>query len=196
MPWLFLAYPLLAHLATVLHSQGLAGLALLALIAVPLLPALRHGKPWAWLLLSGSAAALFFCARSGWAAYVTYLPPVLVPLSVLAVFARSLRSGQVPIVTRLATRIRSEVLSPELQIYTRRVTQCWVFLLCGVACSSALLAVFASPRLWSLMTNVVMYFLIGSAFLIEYLYRRWRFRHLRHESFATLVAELVKNRGR
>jgi uncharacterized membrane protein len=194
MPWLFLAYPLLAHLATLLHNQGLAGLALAVFIAVPLLPALRQRKSWAWLVFSGCTLVLFLCARSGWAAYLMYLPPVLIPLSVLAVFAHSLRAGQTPIVTRVAAQIRSQALPVELQTYTRHVTQCWVVLLSMLAVGSVLLALFASARLWSVMTNIVWYVLIGAMFLIEYLYRRWRFRHLQHESFVELVAALFRNR--
>jgi uncharacterized membrane protein len=193
MPWLFLAYPLLAHLATLLHNEGLACIALGVFIAVPLWPLLSRGQPVAWLVLLGTVTSLFLAARSGWAHYLMYVPPVLIPLSVLWLFARSLQPGNMPIVTRVASQIRGE-LPPELQIYTRQVTQFWVGLLICMAAGSLLLAVFASAELWSLMTNVVQYLLMGAAFLFEYLYRRWRFRHLQHESFATMVVALVTTR--
>jgi uncharacterized membrane protein len=57
-----------------------------------------------------------------------------------------------------------------------------------------LLAVFASRELWSLMTNVIQYLLMGAVFVFEYAYRRWRFRHLPHESFAAMVAALMTTR--
>ena len=199
MPWLFFAYPVLAHLATLLNNQGLAGLALASFVAAPLLPALRRGQVLPWLCLTACAAILFFCARSGWATYLMYLPPILIPISVMAVFALSLRQGQTPVVTRIATGIRSktlgEAMPPELTVYTRRVTQSWVLLLSLIAAGSVLLALFASTELWSVMTNIIMYVLIGGMFLMEYLYRRWRFRHLRHESLPGLLAALIKNRS-
>lgn len=190
MPWLFLAYPLLAHLATLLHSQGLAGIALATFIAIPLWPLLRQGKAFAWLVLVAAAVALFCSARGGWARYLMYLPPVLIPLSVLWLFARSLRPGNMPVVTRVATQIRGP-LPDELTTYTRQVTQFWVVFLVLMAAGSVLLAIFASAELWSLMTNIVQYLLMGAVFLFEYLYRRWRFRHLPHESFPAMIAALL-----
>ncbi|MGE0115901.1 MAG: hypothetical protein AB7T07_13590 [Steroidobacteraceae bacterium] len=193
MPWLFLAYPLLAHLATLIQSETLAWVALTVFFAVPLWPLLQRGKAGAWLGLLAITAALYACAASGFARYLMYVPPILIPLSVLWVFARSLRPGQIPMVTRVATQIRG-VLPAELQQYTRRVTQGWVLLLMLMAGGSLLLAVFATPEFWSLMTNIVQYLLLGAVFLLEYLYRRWRFRHLPHETFSTLVTALFKTR--
>jgi uncharacterized membrane protein len=190
MPWLFLAYPLLAHLATLLYSEGLAGVALTTFIAVPLLPVLRQGRILAWLSLLAVAVCLWLAARGGWARYLMYLPPVLIPLSVLWLFARSLRTGQIPVVTRVATQIRGP-LPDELSHYTRQVTQLWVGLLILMALSAVLLALFAPVELWSLLTNIVFYILMGVVFVGEYGYRRWRFRHLPHESFATLIGALL-----
>jgi hypothetical protein len=106
MPWLFLAYPLLAHVATLLHSEALAAVALAVFIAIPLLPLLLRGKPLAWLSLILVMVLLYLCARSGWARYLMFVPPVLIPLSVLWLFANSLRAGSMPVVTRVATAIR------------------------------------------------------------------------------------------
>ena len=193
MPWLFLAYPLLAHLATLLHNEVLAAVALAVFVAVPLLPLLQQGKRGAWLSLLIVIAVLYGLAISGWAHYLMYLPPIFIPLSVLWLFARSLRAGDMPIVTRVATKIRGE-LPDELKTYTRQVTQCWVAILMVMAVGSLLLAIFANPELWSLMTNIVQYLLMGSVFALEYSYRRWRFRHLQHESFATMIAALMTTR--
>jgi uncharacterized membrane protein len=193
MPWLFLAYPLLAHVATLLHSEALAAVALAVFIAIPLLPLLRRGKPLAWLSLILAMVSLYLCARSGWARYLMFAPPVLIPLSVLWLFANSLRAGSMPAVTRVATAIRGP-LPAELSVYTRRVTQLWVGLLIVMALGSLLLAIFASAELWSLMTNVVLYLLMGAVFVVEYGYRRWRFRHLPHESFPAMIAALLTTR--
>ncbi|MES1191830.1 MAG: hypothetical protein ABUS47_12215 [Steroidobacter sp.] len=195
MPWLFLAYPLLAHLAAVAHSERLAWIAVTVLIAVPLLPALRHRRAWAWIVLCAVTLALYGCAYSGIAGYLMYAPPVLIPGAVMSVFLSSLREGQVPVVTRIATQIRG-TLPPELASYTRHVTQFWVALLLIMALSSALLAAFASRTLWSLITNVVDYVLLAAVFLLEYLYRRWRFRHLPHESFRHFISALFTARVR
>ena len=193
MAGLFFLYPVLAHIATLLHSDWLAWAALTVFFAVPLLPALLQLNKKAWLILATVMTILTVCAMSGIERYVMYLPPIFIPLSVLVLFARSLRSGHVPIVTRVALQIRGN-LPPELEHYTRLVTQWWVVLLIGMSVSSMLLAVYATPEFWSLMTNVVQYLLLASVFLLEYLFRRIYFRHLEHESFATLVVALFKTR--
>jgi len=193
MPWLFLAYPLLAHIATLLHSETFAAVALAVFVVVPMTPLLRQGNRNAWLILLAVIAALYALARSGWAHYFMYLPPIFIPLSVLWLFARSLREGDMPVVTRVATKIRGE-LPDELRRYTRQVTQCWVVMLILMAGSSLALALFASPELWSLMTNIVQYLLMGAVFVSEYAWRRWRFRHLQHESFTTMIAALMTTR--
>jgi uncharacterized membrane protein len=193
MPWLFFAYPLLAHIATLLHSEGLAGVAMTVFIAIPLLPLLLRGNFKAWSALLAIGALLWWGAQHGWAHVLMYLPPIFIPLSVLWLFARSLRAGEVPIVTRVASQIRGP-LPDELTRYTRQVTQFWVGFLLLMAGGSVLLALFASRELWSTMTNLVQYLLMAAVFLFEYLYRRWRFRHLDHESFVTMIGALLTTR--
>jgi uncharacterized membrane protein len=193
---LLIAYPLLSHLAALTHNQSLAALALGVFVAVPLTGALRRGRPWAWLALLASLAVLWTVARTGHALTLMYLPPILIPASVLAVFAGSLRAGRTPVVEQVATQIRGSALPMELQSYCRRVTQVWVLFLGGLATAALLLALFASPGLWSTMTNGVLYLLIGLLFVGEYLYRRWRFRDLPHESFPRFVAGLFTSRVR
>jgi uncharacterized membrane protein len=190
---LFFLYPLLAHLATLLHSELLAWLALSVFFAVPMLPALLKPSRQAWLILIVIIALLTGCALTGVARYLMYIPPILIPLSVLILFARSLRAGHVPVVTRVARQIRGE-LPAELDRYTRTVTQCWVALLGTLAIWSLLLAIYARPEFWSLMTNLVQYLILASVFLFEYLFRRWRFRNLEHESFPTMIVALFKTR--
>ncbi|MES1196708.1 MAG: hypothetical protein ABUL58_07175, partial [Steroidobacter sp.] len=174
-------------------SNWLAWAALTVFVAVPLLPALMQLNGKAWLILTMATAILTICAISGIERYLMYLPPIFIPISVLILFARSLRSGQIPVVTRVALQIRG-TLPPELESYTRRVTQCWVVLLIGMAVSSLLLALCATPELWSLMTNVIQYLVLAAIFLFEYLFRRWYFRHLNHESFPAMVMALFRTR--
>jgi len=193
MAGLFFLYPVLSHLATVLHSDWLAWLALTVFIAVPLLPALIQRHRSAWLILAGGIALLSVCALSGIERYLMFLPPIFIPLSVLMLFARSLRPGQIPIVTRVALQIRGD-MPAELERYTRLITQCWVVLLIFMASWSLLLALYATPKFWSLMTNLVQYLLLAAVFVLEYLFRRLYFRHLQHESFPAMVVALFRTR--
>ena len=193
MPWLFLAYPLLSHIATYIRSERLACVAMTVFVAVPLLSALQRRRAWAWLALAAAIAFFYGCALAGAARALMYLPPVLLPTSVLFLFARSLQAGRTPVVTQVAEHIRG-TLPAQLVGYTRTVTQFWVALLAALAISSVLLAIFATPEVWSVATNGVQYLVLAAAFLGEYLVRRRRFRELEHESFATMVMALFKTR--
>jgi len=168
---LLLAYPLLVHLAVVWNAPQLEWLALVLLCAMPIYPALREGRPGHWLLLLAMAGLLQLLARAGGGIYALFLPPVVVPAVVLAVFASSLRAGQLPLVTRVAQAARG-TLEPELLTYTRRVTWLWVLVLATLTVADAALAVFASPPLWSLFCNFINYGLVGLVFVLEYGYRR------------------------
>ena len=187
---LILAYPLLAHLAIWLHAPILQWAALTLLVATSMYDALRHGRVWAWIVLVVAGAALSQLVMLGGGIYAMYLPPVLLPLAMLALFANTLRKDSVPLVTRYAQAMRGP-LPPELARYTGRVTMLWCVAF-GVLCASGLgFALFASRDLWSFVTNIVHYVALGALFLVEYLYRRIRFRHLTHPGFVAYVRKLL-----
>jgi uncharacterized membrane protein len=179
--WLALGYPLLAHLAVLTHDRRLEWLALVWLLGITMGGALLHRRAWAWGVLVAGGAALYWLVVAGNGLYALYIPPAAIPAALFILFAGSLRAGQVPLVTRIARHMHEGVLPEELVGYTRRVTQLW----CGVCAvlfiSAVLLATFASPGLWSLMTNVIHYVVLGAVFILEYAWRRVRYRH--HEQF-------------
>lgn len=176
--WLVLAYPTLAHLSVWLSNRSLQWLALVCLLATGLWNPLLSKRPWAWLALFVGAAALFVVTRRGNGMYALYAPPILIPLAMLLLFARSLRKGETPLITRIATTMRGEPLPEALRIYTRRVTQLW----CGVSTlliiSALTSAIWANAEVWSLMTNLVHYLALGAVFVLEFFYRRLRYRQL------------------
>ena len=56
--------------------------------------------------------------------------------------------------------------------------------------SALLCALFAPLGIWSLMTNFVHYGVLAFMFLVEYLYRLARFRHLEHPGFIAYLRML------
>src|SRR5437762_4945306 len=124
-PWLALGYPVLAHSGVWLHSWLLQWLALAWLLAVMLAMGLLRLKLWAWSVFIAGASALYFFARRGDGMFLLYVPPVAIPLFVLWLFARTLRRGQTPLVSKIAESMRGEPLPNVLRIYTRRITQLW-----------------------------------------------------------------------
>lgn len=183
MPALLVAYPLLVHLAIILHQPLLQWLALCCLVAIPLYPALRRFEARAWLLLLVLGAVLFVLTQLGGGRYVLYLPPILLPLLAAWFFARTLRAGETPLITRMARATRDDELPAELVGYTRGVTWLWTLILCSMALLSLALALFAPAEIWSLFTNFLNYIILAAVFPLEYLWRRIRYRHLEHHGF-------------
>jgi uncharacterized membrane protein len=196
MPWLALGYPLLAHLAVILHEQWLQWLALVWLLMVSLSGALLHRRPWAWIVFILGSAALYALVTMNQGLYALYVPPAVIPAALFILFARSLREGETPLVTNVATAIRGEPLPPDLLVYTRHVTQLWCVVCLALFISAVTLAVWASPPLWSLMTNIVHYLVLGAVFVLEFAYRRIRFRHHEHTGLLQYLRRLAQTRIR
>jgi uncharacterized membrane protein len=186
-----LAYPVLVHLSILLERPWLAGLALVALCASFIYPRLRAGRTWAWLGLAtviiASALAVQFEAQL----YVLYLPPIVLPLAMLAWWAPSLRAGRTPMITRIATIIRGS-LTPEYAAYTRNATVMWVGVFGLLATAGIGCALWTSAETWSLVTNSLNTIFIGLVFLGEYLYQRWRYPDVGHFGFITYIRRIIK----
>lgn len=176
--WLALGYPLLAHLAVVFHEARLQWLALVWLIAISLWSALAERRPWAWAVLLIGAFALYGLVMGGGGLYALYVPPAVIPAALFIVFARSLRGGEIPWISRIATIMRGAPLPQPLVVYTRQITLLWCGVFVVMFASAVVLAIWATPELWSVMTNVVHYLILGAVFVLEFAYRRLRYRDL------------------
>lgn len=191
MPVLILAYPVLVHLAVVWSAPRLEWLALVVMCAIPLYPGLRAWRAERWLALLALAGALHWLTRVGGGMYALFVPPVVTPAAVLAVFAGSLRAGRVPLVTRMARAGHAPLEAPVLA-YTRRVTVLWVAVLAAIAVGNAALAVFAPLAVWSLFSNFINYILVALVFVLEYVYRQLRFPAHVHGGFLTHLRLVVR----
>jgi len=194
--WLALGYPLLAHLAVVTHDQRLEWAALVWLMGIALSGALIRGRIWAWAALVAGGGLLYWLVMDGGGLYALYIPAAAIPAGMFLMFALSLREGEVPLVTRIARLMHVGELPGDLVIYTRHVTQLWCGVCAAMFLSAVVLALFASPGLWSIMTNVVHYIILGAAFVLEYAYRRWRFQHHEHSGLFQFLSRLARTRFR
>ena len=192
MPLLILLYPLLVHVAIIMDLAWLRFVAIAALMLALMLPALRRRKAWAWVGLAASLAGAGALSWWGGAMYFLYLPPVLMNLFMMGVFAASLRGGRTPLITAVASHIRRGDMPAEITAYTRRLTAFWAVLFAAAAAWSAL-AVMAPAEVWSWITNVFNYLVVLVVFLVEYGYRMWRYRHLPHPSLRGYLAGLLRS---
>jgi uncharacterized membrane protein len=152
-------------------------------IAILGLPALRYALLWSGLPLVASYMTLSAAFIQGviWSSMAVW-------------FGASLRQGEVPLITRIATLTRGR-LSPELITYTRRVTLVWCgFCLCMVLVPLLLLAA-GAHNAWTFFVSFLTLPLLAAMAAAEYAYRRIRYRHLRHESPADMVRLVRQFRG-
>ncbi|MDN5872916.1 MAG: hypothetical protein L0H29_00845, partial [Sinobacteraceae bacterium] len=172
---LLLLYPLLVHAVVVTGSCWLEFAALVLLGTNVLGSMLVRAGRWSWimLVLMVSASAAFVLLGEAW--LFLYAAPVLASLALMWFFGRTLLPGQIPLITRIADAIRGP-LPQAVRVYTRRVTELWVAAFAGFAVADLLLALWASPVIWSLFTNFVNYLLAGALFVAEWLFRCWYMR--------------------
>jgi uncharacterized membrane protein len=194
--WLALGYPFFAHLAVLTHDRRLEWLALVWLLGIAMGGALIERRLWAWGALVAGGALLWWPVMEGKGLYALYLPPAAIPAALFMLFALSLRAGEVPLVTRIAMLMHDGPFPDDLVVYTRHVTQLWCAVCAALFLSAVCLAMFASPELWSLMTNVVHYVVLGAVFLLEYGYRRWRYGHHEHYGLLQYLRRLTRIRLR
>jgi len=195
--WLRIAlvavYLLLAHLASGSGDGRWAALALFDVALVVLLQPLASLRPWAWLALAASAA-LFW-----WIAGTTHVWTLLlaVPVAFVAFvgfgFARTLRAGSVPLVTRIVAAldgVAADALEPEVRQYARRVTLAWAVVLFALAIFDLCMALLATRLQWSWLANIGDYVVIGGFMLAEFAWRRHRFPG-RHRSFFDFLRRML-----
>jgi uncharacterized membrane protein len=170
---------MLNHAAAVLDEPRWAALGITLLI---------------WAFATGWLSALmatFFAASM--LAFVLWLaahfpsmllcvPPVAINLALCALFARTLRQGREPLVSHIARIERGGQLAADLACYTRNLTRAWAGFFVLMAVISATLAVTGPLAAWSLFSNLLNYLLVVLFFILEYVYRRVRYRHHPHAS--------------
>lgn len=207
---LAVAYPLLAHRASVAGSEPLALLALLDLALIVLLLPLARARAWAWLLLAACAAGLWALRGTGVAALLLLAPPVVFTALLGWWFGRSLAPGRVPLISRIVSALEDcepHALEPDLKRYTRSLTACWALLLAALSLANLVLALVAVPdgllvrlghapllavsqQTWSWFANLLDYGVVAGFFMAEYLYRKLRFPG-RHPSFLDFMRRMA-----
>lgn len=191
---LVLAYPILVHASVMLEAPTLAFAGLMVLACVVLYKPLCGARPWAWASLAACAAALFLLVRTDAGRFALYLPSLLIPAALGYLFGSTLRAGREPLISTIARLGRGGVLAPDLQHYTRRLTQLWTFMFGLMFAGALLLILLDRIQWWSLLTNVINYIVIGLMFAVEYVYRRWRFAHHHHPGFVEHIRAIARHR--
>ncbi len=183
------AYAIAAHLGLAYGKPWPALLFLALLLAAAGIRAYRHKARGHTLLLTAAGAGLALLAFSGRGDLALYLPPLAITLSILVLFAGSLQPGRIPLVTRMAQLLEGD-LPPEVFRYTRGVTIAWALFLAAMNLELWVLALAASPEVWSLFANFINYVLLLLFFAGEYRLRRRYLPHRQQPGFITFMRRL------
>ncbi len=192
---LALAYTVLAHTASARDDERIAAAALVVLAVMLTVAPMARRRAWAFALLPLLLAGVVVVYRAGPVA----VPVLLVPVAFVAMvswwFGRSLRAGQVPLITRIVAEIEhtpAPMMATDLRDYTRKLTAAWAWLLAALALVNLALALIAVPdgllaqlgwhapltvtqTQWSWFANLCNYGIVGGFFFIEYHTRKRRF---------------------
>jgi uncharacterized membrane protein len=85
-------------------------------------------------------------------------------------FGSTLRAGHTPLITTMAARVHRE-LTPDMVVYTRKVTLAWTLYFVGMATLSVALFAFASFDTWALFANLLTPCSVALMFGAEHLLR-------------------------
>jgi uncharacterized membrane protein len=181
------AYPLANHAAATLGEPRWAALGIALVAGVVALGWLKPGLA-AVVAASTLALALWVAGRSP--GLLLHTPPLAINIGLCALFARTLRLGSESLLSRFARIHRGGELAPDLARYTRKLTAAWAVFFLVMALISATLAVTGPLAAWSLFSNLLNYLLVVLFFVLEYVYRRVRYRHHPHASPWQMVARL------
>lgn len=180
--------------------------ALLLILGVLLWPLLRRGRVFAWLLWLAVVALFAWALWRGHARAWLDAVPIAANAALAFLFARTLRSGQEPLITRIVRLLegRQRLDLAGVRGYTRKLTGAWALVL---GLQSLLLAWIwwrgngalfghmveqAADHSWAhAYTQFGCYAVIALFFLVEYAFRRWHLRHLPHMDLRSQMARLV-----
>ena len=167
-----IGYAVLSHFAAADPDPDLfdAAVAMAAPLALGAVLAWRSAQRLSMLLLCVAVSAALYASRH-WLVqhfnWVFLLQHAGVQGLLGLAFGRSLRAGQLPMVSRFATVVHGR-LSPALEKYTRQVTWAWTFYFVLMTSLSLLLFWLAPVAVWSVFANLLNLPLLILMFAAEY----------------------------
>jgi hypothetical protein len=144
----------------------------------------NQGKRAIAIALSAVCLPFFyFYQYLGSIQWVNLIPNSLIYGSLALMFAKTLAKGQIPLITQLATKIEGP-LPAAIERYTRQVTLAWALFFALNVVVSIALYYFVSFAAWSLFSNVYSTPMLIGMFILEFGYRKIRYRHYKTASFS------------
>lgn len=211
MPLVLVACAVLALAGGLLHRGFLSLLSALLLLLAWLPTVWRRRSLAALSVWIGLAALLLVPALLGHAELALMALPVVFLGGASWLFARTLRRGEEPLVSRFVRMIEGDarLALPGVRGYARGATWYWAALLAAMALLSFAIALLAQPGGWLATLGIAAPFglhgsvlawypeagcwaLLLAGFAGEYLVRRWRLRAIPHPGVRRFVTQIVR----
>ncbi len=187
---LVVLYPILVHLSVLLSLPMLQAVALISLAMGLTYQGLKNRNVFLWTFLVIFSAAILPLATIDMTLYLLYVPPIALPLLLAVVFINTLLPGREALVTAIGEASRGP-LSEEMRRYTKAVTIMWATFFVIMIIEAIVLVIIGDAHLWSWMTSIVNYILIGVLFLGEFLFRKVRFPDHPHPTFIDYIKIVI-----
>ncbi|MES2822093.1 MAG: hypothetical protein V4732_00730 [Pseudomonadota bacterium] len=188
---LIAVYPALVHASVIFAMPSLQVVAVIFFLVGIFWPSLLRGRLIPWLVFSALTTTILLLGYFKLTLYLLYLTPIVIPLALLIFFGRTLLPGRIPLITAISDAARGP-LTPEMQKYTKLLTQLWCVIFLLLILWSIILACLQRPDLWSWFTNVINYGLVGAFFVIEFIVRKKLFPEHNHPSFLQYIRIIIK----
>jgi uncharacterized membrane protein len=189
---LIAAYPLLVHASLVWAIPQLQVAAILLFLLGVFWHALWRGRLIPTLIYLGLSALILALGYWKLTLYLLYVPPIVIPLTLLIVFGRTLLPGREPLITAIGEAARGP-LSAAMRRYTKMLTQLWCCVFLIMMVWSAILPWLQQPGLWSWFTNVINYGFVGALFGGEFLLRKKLFPEHNHPGFIEYIQIIIQS---
>jgi uncharacterized membrane protein len=147
---------------------------------------------WLGVVAAAAAFAIVWAERSELSlSAMPGLPHALAYSALLFGFGYTLLPDHEAILTRVVNAVRGP-LPPDLIVHTRRVTLAWCCFFAAQLVGSVVLYFFAPLVVWSFFINILNLPLVVLMFVVEGLYRFFRFRNFPMDSLSDIVRVVAK----
>ncbi len=150
---------------------------------------IQHRDDWLWLTLGLLMLILAVSLASGPAA-ISKLSPLLIHMSLFTLFWVSLKER--PLIEQFA-RLDFPELPPDVADYCRTLTKVWALFFAANIIGCLWLAFWGDDSLWVLYNGFIVYLLIGTLMLGEYIWRHIRFPRLEIPPLLQTVRNITRN---
>ncbi len=195
---LVIAYSLLAHYTNISASHLGAPLSIAPLLFLALV--LAWNSPRRFIMLI-ALSLLSIMLINEWSVLeqhfglIYWIQDVGLQLILLVTFGHTLFAGRQPLCTRFAEAVHPP-LTPQHEIYTRKVTIAWTLFFAMMVLTSTLLFFLAPLSIWSIFANFLTLPLIALMFIVEYWVRRWALPDVQNTHILDAVRAFRNNSAR